>query len=57
LYRWVTSERGRAASLSPFRAGHFLGSGQGEKVLLEAGLDGESQYRAIKAFIRAKVPA
>jgi transketolase len=57
LYRWVMSERGRAASLSPFRAGHFLGSGQGEKVLLEAGLDGESQYRAIKAYVQAKVPA
>lgn len=47
LYRWVCSDRGRAATLHPFRQGHFLGSGQADKVLLEAGLDGESQARAI----------
>ncbi len=50
LYRWVTSERGRLASLSPFRQGRFLGSGPGPQVLREAGLDGESQYHALKAF-------
>ena len=42
---------GRAATLHPFRKDHFLGSGPGEKVLEEAGLDGESQYRAIKAYL------
>jgi transketolase len=57
LYRWVTSERGRQASLHPFRKAHFLGSGPGEKVLLEAGLDGESQYRMLKEFIAQKVLA
>jgi transketolase len=51
LYRWVTSPRGREASLSPFRQGRFLGSGPGPMVLLEAGLDGESQYHALKAFV------
>lgn len=51
MYRWVTSERGRAATLHPFQHGHFLGSGQAEFVLEEAGLDGESQYRAVKRWL------
>jgi transketolase len=51
IYRWVGSERGRAATLHPFMKGHFLGSGPGTRVLQEAGLDGESQYRAISAFV------
>jgi transketolase len=51
LYRWVRSERGRAMSLHPYIKGHFLGSGQGEMVLSEAGLDGESQFRAIKRYL------
>jgi transketolase len=51
MYRWVRSERGRKMSLHPFRKGHFLGSGPGEKVLQEAGLDADGQYSAIKAFL------
>lgn len=54
LYRWVTSERGRAASLHPFAHGHFLGSGAAEVVLAEAGLDGESQYAAVRRFVDAR---
>jgi transketolase len=54
LYRWVTSAEGRAASLHPYRHGHYLGSGQGAQVLAEAGLDGESQARAIKEFVDAR---
>jgi len=54
LYRWVRSEAGRAASLDPYRNGHFLGSGRGEAVLAEAGLDGESQYVAIKKYLDAR---
>jgi transketolase len=54
LYRWVRSDRGRSASLHPFRDGHFLGSGQGHMVLREAGLDGESQYRAIKDYLTCR---
>ncbi|MBI4260048.1 MAG: hypothetical protein HY658_05735, partial [Actinobacteria bacterium] len=57
LYRWVTSPRGREASLHPYRGGHFLGSGPGPRVLLEAGLDGESQYRALKDFAGRRVRA
>jgi transketolase len=52
IYRWVTSERGRAATIHPFKKGHFLGSGPGTRVLQEAGLDGESQYKAIVDYIK-----
>ena len=53
LDRWVRSAAGRAASLHPYASGHFLGSGPGETVLAEAGLDGVSQYRAIRAYVEA----
>jgi len=52
MYRWILSERGRAATLHPFQKGHYLGSGQAYKVLEEAGLDGESQYKAIVKYIK-----
>ena len=51
MYRWVRSELGRAHTLHPFRKGHFLGSGPGPMVLAEAGLDGESQHRAILDYV------
>ena len=57
LYRWVTSEVGRGASLYPFRKGHYLGSGPGEVVLAEAGLDGASQAEAILRYIYARAGA
>ncbi|HYK92392.1 MAG TPA: hypothetical protein VE398_26760 [Acidobacteriota bacterium] len=50
MFRWVCSGYGRSRSLHPYRNGRFLGSGQGYMVLAEAGLDGESQYRAIKDY-------
>ncbi|MBI4573300.1 MAG: hypothetical protein HY713_08475 [candidate division NC10 bacterium] len=53
MFRWVKSDLGRAMTLHPFRKGHFLGSGQGEIVLAEAGLDGRSQYKAIKKYVEA----
>jgi hypothetical protein len=53
MFRWVRSDLGRSMTLHPFRKGHFLGSGQGEMVLAEAGLDGKSQYRAIKKYVEA----
>jgi transketolase len=53
LYRWVRSDLGRSMTLHPFRGGHFLGSGQGEVVLAEAGLDGRSQYRSVKKYLEA----
>ncbi len=51
LYRWVTSTYGREHSLYPFRNGHYLGSGKAETVMLEAGLDGESQFKAIRDYV------
>jgi transketolase len=50
--RWIRSERGRRLTLYPFQKGHFLGSGQADIVLAEAGLDGESQFEAIRKFIK-----
>ncbi|MHC4774143.1 MAG: hypothetical protein ACYTBR_02625 [Planctomycetota bacterium] len=52
MYRWIRSDRGRALTLHPFRTGHFLGSGQADKVLTEAGLDGESQFRVIRSWVK-----
>jgi transketolase len=57
MHRWVRSEEGLAASLHPFRKGHFLGSGQGEVVLREAGLDGAGQFTAIKDYVAARARA
>ena len=57
MYRWVTSDAGRAATLHPYAKGHYLGSGQGEVVLAEAGLDGESQARAIRRHLDARARA
>ncbi len=51
MERWILSRRGRDASLHPFRNGHFLGSGAGAVVLREAGLDGRSQFEAIREFV------
>jgi transketolase len=57
MFRWVRSDAGRAMTLHPFRNGHFLGSGPGDVVLAEAGLDGDSQYRAITGYLAARRPA
>jgi transketolase len=54
MQRWVTSEWGRRCTLHPFGKGHFLGSGQAEAVLREAGLDGRGQIKAIKEYLRQK---
>jgi transketolase len=54
LHRWVHSDAGLAASLHPYRHGHYLGSGQGEIVLREAGLDGVSQAEAIARHAHAR---
>jgi transketolase len=51
MYRWVTSQRGREFTLHPFQRGHFLASGRGEAVLQEAGLDGASQFEAIRRYL------
>ncbi len=53
MYRWIRSDLGRTHTRYPFRGGHYLGSGPGEAVVHEAGLDGEGQYRAVKAYVDA----
>jgi transketolase len=53
MHRWITSGRGRAATLHPFMKGRYLGSGPGYRVLEEAGLDGRSQYEAIKRYVES----
>jgi len=52
--RWIRSAWGREMTLHPFQKGHYLGSGQADKVLTEAGLDGESQYKAIVRYLEGK---
>ena len=52
MTRWVRSDYGRKHSLHPFRHAHFLGSGPGAMVMAEAGLDGTSQFEAIRAYVR-----
>ncbi|MFH1262914.1 MAG: hypothetical protein V1495_05670 [Pseudomonadota bacterium] len=52
MYRWIRSARGQEATMHPFQHGHYLGSGQGDKVLAEAGLDGESQVEAILKYLK-----
>ena len=57
IYRWVRSDRGRSLTLHPFRKGRFLGSGRAEKVLEEAGLDAEGQYRGVLEYVEQTVRA
>jgi transketolase len=52
--RWVRSEDGRKRTLHPFQKGHYLGSGQADMVLAEAGLDGESQFEAIRRYVKER---
>ncbi|MFQ5511147.1 MAG: hypothetical protein ACE5EO_04795 [Candidatus Krumholzibacteriia bacterium] len=52
MYRWIRSARGRNATMHPFARGHYLGSGQAHMVLAEAGLDGESQFKAILSYVK-----
>ncbi len=51
LHRWIRSARGREHSMHTFQRGHFLASGRGDAVLHEAGLDGASQFEAIRRFL------
>ncbi|HSB06490.1 MAG TPA: hypothetical protein VLK23_15000, partial [Thermodesulfobacteriota bacterium] len=54
MYRWIRSERGRRMILHPFQKGHYLGSGQANMVMKEAGLDGKSQFKAIKKYLEKR---
>ncbi|MEF3279724.1 MAG: hypothetical protein K6357_01995 [Elusimicrobiota bacterium] len=50
MYFWIRSEYGIKNSLHPFKKGKYLGSGKGEIVLKEAGLDAKSQLLTIKEY-------
>ncbi len=54
MLRWVTGATGRSMTLHPYRKGHYLGSGQADAVLSEAGLDPESQYKAIMRYLQTR---
>jgi transketolase len=47
MYRWVRSHEGLRRTLHSFRDRKYLGSGQAHIVLREAGLDANSQLKAI----------
>lgn len=51
MYEYITSEKGRKFSLHPFNKGNFLGSGNGDDIIKQAGLDAKSQLNAIKNFL------
>ncbi len=53
LYQWVRSDRGVRQSLHSFRGGRYLGSGSASKVLEEAGVHAEGQFKSIMAFAAA----
>jgi transketolase len=53
-YRWIMSERGREFSLYPWKTGNFLGSGQGDVCLEQAGMHAEAQIEVIERFISGK---
>ena len=38
-------------TLHPFKKGHYLGSGQADMVMAEAGLDGEGQVKTIVEYL------
>lgn len=52
LWRWLRGAPGRAATLHPFRAGGFFGSGPWQAVAREAGLDAASQLEAVRRWAR-----
>jgi transketolase len=53
-YRWVMSERGRKYTMYPWKSGYFLGSGQGDVCLEQAGMHAEAQLDIIQRFIAGK---
>lgn len=53
-YRWIMSERGRKYTMYPWKSGSFLGSGQGDVCLEQAGMHAEAQLETIMKFIAGK---
>ena len=55
MYRWIRSDLGRAHTMDPFMGGRYLGSGPGDVVLREAGLDGDAQYARISGYVETRL--
>jgi transketolase len=51
--RWVRTDAGLEASLYPLKSHGYLGSGAWEAVVREGGLHGESQFEAVRAWVKA----
>ena len=51
MYKWVTGNEVRKMILHPFKKNGYLGSGQAEAVLRQAGLDAESLLNETKKYI------
>lgn len=51
MYKWLKSVKGVEFSLSPFKYGKYLTSGQAADCYKEAGLDGESQLHQIRYYL------
>ena len=49
---WIHSRAGRRHTLFPHKNGEFLGSASAQKVYAEAGLDGDSLYAAVCAYVQ-----
>lgn len=55
MFKWITGQKGRELTMHPYMKGKYLGSGSGESVMAEAGLDGDSQYKQIKRYLELKI--
>jgi transketolase len=54
MYRWIRSDLGRSLTLHPFSHGRYPGSGPGDRVISEAGLDGDGQFATILKYVDAR---
>ena len=50
MCKWITSSKGRLNILHPFKNDEFLGSGNADSVLKQAGLDADSLAKEVKKF-------
>lgn len=54
MYYFINSQKGLEHTMHPYQKGHYLGSGQAVKVFKEAGLDANSQLKAVRAYLKEK---
>lgn len=52
MRRWLKSVKGEEMSLYPFKKGKYLTSGQAKDCYKEAGLDGETQLKQVKEYLK-----